>query len=152
MQRIDEKGKVSFMEAFHDYFYGIFGFGGRSTRSGYWWGQVWCLIFVGALYTIFYGCLESSLASGHQSIIAVGSLIVSVGGLLVYIAEYAILARRLRDLGFTTFPVICWIILRWLSAVMFKVAGLFFGILFICVLIIQLTLCCLPTDYFVQKK
>ena len=152
MRRINEKGKVSFEEAFHDYCRGILSYGGRSTRSGYWWGQVVCLIFALALYTIFYGSLESSMASGHQSIIAVGSLVVSVGGLLLYIAEYAILARRLRDIGFQTFPVVVWIILRWMAALMVKLFGMPFGIILLAVLAIQLVLCCLPTDYFARQK
>lgn len=152
MHRINEKGKVSFEEAFHDYYHGILSYGGRSTRSGYWWGQVVGLIFAIALYTIFYGSLESSMASGHQSIIAVGSLIVSVGGVLLYIAEYAILARRLRDIGFKTFPVVIWIFLRWITSVAFKLFGAAFSLIFILVLVVQLILCCLPTDYFVRSK
>ena len=152
MRRINEKGKVSFEEAFHDYCRGILSYGGRSTRAGYWWGQVVCLIFIGALCTIFYGSLESSMASGHQSIIMVGSLIVSVGGMLLYIAEYAILARRLRDIGFQTFPVVVWIILRWMAALMVKLFGSAFGIVLLTVLAVQLVLCCLPTDYFARQK
>lgn len=152
MRRINEQGKVSFEEAFHDYCRGILSYGGRSTRSGYWWGQVVCLIFVLALCTIFYGSLESSMASGHQSIIMVGSLIVSVVSLLLYIAEYAVLARRLRDIGFQTFPVVVWIILRWMAALMVKLFGAQFGVILLAVLAVQLTLCCLPTDYFIRQK
>ena len=104
MRRINEKGKVSFEEAFHDYCRGILSYGGRSTRAGYWWGQVVCLIFALALYTIFYGSLESSVASGHQSIIAVGSLVVSVGGLLLYIVNTPFWLGGCGALVFKLFP------------------------------------------------
>ncbi len=37
MVKIEEKGKVTFGQAFKDYFRGYVDFKGRTTRAGYWW-------------------------------------------------------------------------------------------------------------------
>lgn len=45
MVKIEEKGKVTFGQAFKDYFRGYVDFKGRTTRAGYWWMTLVLSIF-----------------------------------------------------------------------------------------------------------
>lgn len=53
---INEKGKITFKQAWVDFWKGYVDFGGRSTRAGYWWIQL--LIYL--LIVCFASCFWSS--------------------------------------------------------------------------------------------
>lgn len=97
MKKISEKGKVSFGQAFKDFFTGYFDFRGRSTRAGYWWAQ----LAIGIVYILLCIWMLVSFASYRydHSPSALPIIILFVYTLGLIVPSFALSVRRLRDTG-----------------------------------------------------
>lgn len=61
MVKIEEKGKVTFGQAFKDYFRGYVDFKGRTTRAGYWWMTL--VLSILALIFLYCHCRQSRVSN-----------------------------------------------------------------------------------------
>ncbi|KRM53243.1 DUF805 domain-containing protein [Ligilactobacillus araffinosus] len=156
MKKIEEKGRVMFEDAVSDYWHGLFSFGGRSTRSGYWWSvfNYFATIYFLGLATI----LLTFLSFGSALIIVVFGLVGCMIAMLI--GNLAVIFRRLRDVGLKTVPIVILNVLIFVLPIIGVIAthgsalalanvstliGLIVGII-----IFIFTL--LPTDQFVAEK
>lgn len=169
--RIMERGKVSFKQAFHDFFNGILSYGGRTTRAGFW--KVIPIIRVAciALVTVFLVCLFGLVALYPAEKTAILIFMISVGVGLIIIgalvplgfANWAVIIRRLRDvglklktivIGYVSMLIINIIILAIFIISYGYVHGMGWGVLWCVVinLIIQLIFLCLPSGAMATQK
>ena len=97
MKKISEKGKVSFGQAFKDFFTGYFDFRGRSTRAGYWWAQ----LAIGIVYLLLFIWMLVSSASYRYdySPNMAPMFIFFIYTLGIIVPSFALSVRRLRDTG-----------------------------------------------------
>lgn len=93
MPKIEETGYVSFKQAFIDLFKGYFNFSGRTTRSGYWWGQL-------VLYVYAFIVIVGSVMLMDKNFTA-GIITLIVLSLLALIPSISLAVRRYRDAGWT---------------------------------------------------
>lgn len=102
MKKIEEKGRVMFEDAVSDYWHGLFSFGGRSTRSGYWWS-----VF-NYFATIYFLALAAVLLTGLSFGTALMIVVLGLTGCMIamLIGNLAVLFRRLRDVGLKTAPIV----------------------------------------------
>lgn len=136
MRRIEERGEVTFGQAIKDYIQGWVSYGGRSTRAGYWWA------ILGMVLYILVGMLLSFLLMFTVRILGIIFIcFLGISSIFVFIASYALLFRRFRDIGFKTAPIIIWLLCSIFVPFVNGIAGIA-GFVF--------TL--LPTDQFVAEK
>lgn len=109
---INEKGRVTFKQAWVDFWKGYVDFKGRTTRAGYWWMQLLeyllSLIVMTVLLFEFVSLLGAwSASSFHSTLVSFASDIlvwlIFLGGvgLAVLLPSIAVWVRRLRDAGLT---------------------------------------------------
>ncbi len=65
MVKIEEKGKVTFGQAFKDYFRGYVDFKGRTTRAGYWWMTLVLSILALIFYIAIVGKAVSAILAAE---------------------------------------------------------------------------------------
>ena len=65
MVKIEEKGKVTFGQAFKDYFRGYVDFKGRTTRAGYWWMTLVLSILALIFYIVIVGKAVSAILAAE---------------------------------------------------------------------------------------
>ena len=157
MHRIEESGKVKFPQAFKDFWEGMFSFGGRSTRAGYWWGQFSWLLISLILLLVVYVTYEVAFIMSSPALIMMGITITIIGAIVIYIANTAVLFRRLRDVGIKTPALIIWLVLTWLCNGIIpwiRISGwtVFASFISSLMTIIQLIVCCLPPDKITVNK
>ena len=105
--RILERGKVSFKQAFHDYFHGMLSFGGRSTRAGFWKVALIIQVLMMIFWTGFLGYVIIRLYSYPAEEAALLTFMTALGvGMIIFsafvpfgFANWAVMIRRLRDVG-----------------------------------------------------
>ena len=116
MKRIEESGEISFKQAFVDFWRGLFSFGGRSTRTGYWYGIMTASV-------ISYGILGLLIAlngmvrkivgpsGAFMTLFIISVLVYLVVSIIIQIGTWALFFRRMRDVGFKTTPLIIWLVI-----------------------------------------
>lgn len=172
--RIMERGKVSFKQAFHDYFHGMLSFGGRSTRAGFWkvaliiqvlmmifWiGFMCCIIFflMNIIQFIFH---SDEIMPFSTNIVAIGVGMIILSALVPFgFANWAVMIRRLRDVGLKLKTMfIGWglmVVLNIIISIVFSAVsrGMISGTIWnIGIdLIIQIIFLCLPTGAMATQK
>lgn len=117
MKRIEESGEISFKQAFVDFWRGLFSFGGRSTRTGFWYGVLmmslvipWGLLgLLVVLNGIVYGM--TGPAGIFWPVLIISFLVYLVVSIIIQIGTWALFFRRMRDVGFKTTPLIIWLVI-----------------------------------------
>ncbi len=111
MAKIEERpGKVSFLQAWKDFFIGYVDFKGRSTRAGYWWVKIFTQVLaIVALVAILFPIIKVLLLSGdrpseQELMKAVSKMIVPIILLLlvaiaIVVPNITLTVRRMRDVG-----------------------------------------------------
>ena len=112
MRKINEiPGKVSFGQAFKDFFIGYVDFKGRTTRAGYWWITL-ILILLSIVPILFFGYLsiasvvsnpevvnESDVFSSMLGTAIIPLIIMLIVSLALFLPSLAMSVRRYRDAG-----------------------------------------------------
>lgn len=107
MVKIEEKGKVTFGQAFKDYFRGYVDFKGRTTRAGYWWMTLVLSILALIFYIAIVGkAVSAILAAEYFETYDFGNLLpLMLFALVLWLAlllpTWAMCVRRYRDAGMT---------------------------------------------------
>lgn len=107
MVKIEEKGKVTFGQAFKDYFRGYVDFKGRTTRAGYWWMTLVLSILALIFYIVIVGkAVSAILAAEYFETYDFGNLLpLMLFALVLWLAlllpTWAMCVRRYRDAGMT---------------------------------------------------
>lgn len=117
MKRIEESGEISFKQAFVDFWRGLFSFGGRSTRTGFWYGVLmmslvipWGLLgLLVVLNGIVYGM--TGPAGIFWPVLIISFLVYLVVSIIIQIGTWALFFRRMRDVGFKTTPLVIWVVI-----------------------------------------
>lgn len=152
--KIQEQGKVPFLQAFTDFFRGYFDFGGRSTRAGYWWLTPLISIIQAVLLIMptlsFLRYMYTPLPTylwDTQTYTALNVLGISVA-LFLEIPKLALLFRRFRDAGLTTTSNTLIFIFYMTVTIVENTHGdaVFCHFIITLCSLTSLVLCCLPTD------
>lgn len=106
MKRIEESGEISFKQAFVDFWRGLFSFGGRSTRTGFWYGILGLLITLNGMV-----CKIAGPNGAFMTIFIISVLVYLVAFVVIKIGTWALFFRRMRDVGFKTTPLIIWLVI-----------------------------------------
>ena len=112
MVKIEEKGKVTFGQAFKDYFRGYVDFKGRTTRAGYWWMTLVLSILALIFYIVIVGkAVSAILAAEYFETYDFGNLLpLMLFALVLWLAlllpTWAMCVRRYRDAGMTGWGVL----------------------------------------------
>ena len=117
MKRIEESGEISFKQAFVDFWRGLFSFGGRSTRTGFWYGVLMMRLVIlcgllGLLVVlngIVYGM--TGPAGIFWPVLIISFLVYLVVSIIIQIGTWALFFRRMRDVGFKTTPLVIWLVI-----------------------------------------
>lgn len=107
MNRIEQKGKVTFKQAIKDFFGGYFDFKGQTTRAGYWW-VILAFVLLTTITLIlgmffFFSIFVSSSAEALKRLL----IVVSIFILFIIIPSLALNVRRIRDVGLTGWGALC---------------------------------------------
>lgn len=144
-----EKGKVTFKQAFKDFWKGYFDFKGRTTRAGYWWAMLaaYLIILVLAFIVTMCGMLSTKLSG-----LAVAAFIVIfIMSLAMTIPILMVSFRRWRDAGLSNKGVATLFIIE----VLLNVIGIFYddfaNIALSITGIITFIITLLPTDKLTVK-
>lgn len=116
MKRIEESGEISFKQAFVDFWRGLFSFGGRSTRTGFWYGVLTASVIsygiLGLLITLNgMVCKIAGPIGAFMTIFIISVLVYLVAFVVIKIGTWALFFRRMRDVGFKTTPLIIWLVI-----------------------------------------
>lgn len=151
MNKINESGKVTFGQAWKDFWAGYFDFKGTSTRAGFWWGMldyfiinfVWNII--NSLVVSYNNHVLCSIGLDKTMIFI--TLVIRLG---LFIPMLSVLARRLRDTGLKKGIISALIILYILLALATIIIpfAVFIGIILI---IVFAVLGCMPTGKFNKR-
>ena len=117
MKRIEESGEISFKQAFVDFWRGLFSFGGRSTRTGFWYGILMMRLIIPCgllgLLVVLNGMVYGMTgpAGIFWPVLVISFLVYSVVLIVIQIGTWALFFRRMRDVGFKTTPLVIWIVI-----------------------------------------
>ena len=105
--RIEQKGKVTFLQAIKDFFRGYVDFKGRTTRAGYWWVSfVLGIISIVTGIMFFFGLFANNM---NGSIPMLLPFIIFV--FVAFIPNISMSVRRYRDVGLTGWGTLClWLV------------------------------------------
>lgn len=92
---IQEQGKVSFKQAFHDYWYGYVSFQGDTTRLGYWWMFIFNVIVYGVLFANAYILISHDF----KRLGGIFLIIATIYYLITLIPNIAKQTRRFQNMG-----------------------------------------------------
>lgn len=112
MNKINESGKVTFGQAWKDFWKGYVDFKGTSTRAGFWWGALNYFI----IYFI-WNIINVIVDSYNQNILfSIGldktmTVITVAIHLVIIIPLLSVLSRRLRDIGLKEKVIVTLIVL-----------------------------------------
>lgn len=109
---------MSFRAAVRDGFSRYVGFSGRTSRSGYWWWQLF--VVAGLFSTVF---VDSLLLGDHprSGVSSSGSAAQGLFLLIVFVPSVTVLVRRLHDSGLSAW---------WALAFLIPVAGFFIWLIY----------------------
>lgn len=97
MSKIHETGKVTFGQAWKDFWKGYFDFKGVSTRAGFWWSMLSCAIISLGWNAIVRLCNEYvTYGIGLSLIITFITMAINI---VFLIPSLTVLIRRIRDTG-----------------------------------------------------
>ena len=169
--RVMERGKVSFKQAFHDYFHGMLSFGGRSTRAGFWKVALIIQVLMMIFWTGFLGYVIIRLYSYPAEETALLTLMTALGvGMIILgafvpfgFANWAVMIRRLRDVGLKLKTMfIGWGLMAVLNIIILIVFAAGYGFTFGMIwgtiwnvgidLVIQIVFLCLPAGAMATQK
>lgn len=107
MNKINEIGHVSLLNAWRDFFKGYFDFKGITTRASYWWGFLLqtIIMFIGDLFVA--NAYSMSFAAGSEAPIvkimtAIGVVII----VIIILPIIALIVRRFHDVGLKPLSII----------------------------------------------
>lgn len=153
MNKINETGKVTFGQAWKDFWKGYFDFKGITTRAGFWWGALIygiCLFIDDFIKGFIYGFVSSIGMEANTTLILE---IYYVLYTLITIPILAAAARHFRDEGLNNtviaILVICYVILQILIKLK---CGTVFVLIALIFNIAMIVLLCMPTGNFIGKK
>ncbi|MGY3765623.1 DUF805 domain-containing protein [Vagococcus vulneris] len=98
MKKIEETGKVSFGKAIKDFWSGYLDFRGTTTRSGYWWAQ----LFLGIIYIcLFFLMMLSGVLLAFNSAVGIFfvTMLMFLFSIAIIIPSLTLSVRRMRDSG-----------------------------------------------------
>jgi len=98
MKKISEQGKVSFSQAFSDFFKGYADFRGRSTRRGYWFALLGITIIY-IILAIITGASSTNREYYESPINGFMLFVIIVFTVAIIVPSVALSVRRLRDTG-----------------------------------------------------
>lgn len=146
MKIVYEEGKVTFTQAWKDYWKGFFDFNGVSTRAGFWWNTLFYIVIIVAISIINLISLE------HLGTLALAlNVVIKMIKPIMLISILAAISRRLKDTGMCYFVIVpllaiyvaIWYFIR--IFMLFRIIGLIWCIIMAIIL-------CLPTGQFGTRK
>lgn len=148
--KIQEKGKVTFIQAIKDFYKGYIDFGGRSTRGGYWWATLFTFIIT-LLYGIGLIAATASFILSDSSDQILGLVIILGGAILAWIflfPGFPLTCRRMRDAGMTTTAIVVFYILSIAVAMVSSIHedSTFFAFATSVVALVKFVITLLPSD------
>lgn len=117
MKRIEESGKISFKQAFVDFWRGLFSFGGRSTQTGFWYGILMMRLVISGgllgLLVVINGIVYEMVGPNGMfwPVLIISFLVYLIVSVVIQIGTWALFFRRMRDVGFKTTPLVIWIVI-----------------------------------------
>lgn len=117
MKRIEESGKISFKQAFVDFWRGLFSFGGRSTQTGFWYGILMMKLVISGgllgLLVVINGIVYEMVGPNGMfwTVLIISFLVYLIVLVVIQIGTWALFFRRMRDVGFKTNPLVIWTVI-----------------------------------------
>lgn len=151
MNKINESGKITFGQAWKDFWAGYFNFKGTSTRAGFWWGMLDCFII-----SFVWNIINSIVKLYNMHVlysIGLDKTMIFVTGiihLILFIPMLSVLSRRLRDAGLKE-SVITSLIAIYVVLLFTALFISFVSYIGIILIIIFAVLGCMPTGKFSDK-
>ena len=145
------KERVSFIDAFLNYWKKPFNLTSTATISEYWWGQLAMLTGLLAQYTILMGFYQSMIVSGIRVLGTIGTILICILMVWLLLSSLALFVRRMNDVGFKSTPILIWLLLVAVVLV-FNNGNLIWLILNCVVYVIQVVLCIQKSDAFLNAK
>lgn len=150
MNKINESGKVTFGQAWKDFWKGYVDFKGTSTRAGFWWGALIygvCNFIVGFLRGFVRGFIASM---GMIPNVTVINTIYYILLIVITIPILAAAVRHFRDEGLKEGVIVALVIIYIILQVLLNLqpAILWLAFVFNVAMIILL---CMPTGKFNNK-
>lgn len=151
MNKINESGKVTFGQAWKDFWTGYFDFKGTSTRAGFWWGMLDYFIIA-----FVWNIIKSIVNSYNMHVlysIGLDKTIMFITGiiyLVLFIPMLSVLARRFRDAGLKE-SIIFTLIVSYIVLLLVALIVPFATFIGIVLIIIFAILGCMPTGQFSKK-
>lgn len=148
--KIQEKGKVTFIQAIKDFYKGYIDFGGRSTRGGYWWATLFTfiitLLYLVGLIAGIIGIAVNANSTGTMAVTF--EVIIMLLMLICLFPGFPLTCRRMRDAGMTTTAIVVFYII---SAAVSMVSSIhedstFFTFATSIVGLVQFVITLLPSD------
>lgn len=152
MKRIEEFGEISFKQAFVDFWRGLFSFGGRSTRTGFWYGILMMKFVISygllGLLVVLNGMVYKITGPDgiFWPVLMISVLIYLVVSIVIQIGTWALFFRRMRDVGFKTTPLIIWVVIS-----LAKGAVPFLSVLVGIVDLWMIYVVSVPSDHFIKQ-
>lgn len=148
--KIQEKGKVTFIQAIKDFYKGYIDFGGRSTRGGYWWATLFSFIIT-LLYGIGFIAATINFVLNDNGNQILGLVMILGGAILVWIflfPGFPLTCRRMRDAGMTTTAIVVFYILSIAVTIVSSIHedSTFFAFAASIISLVQFVITLLPSD------
>lgn len=150
MNKINESGKVTFGQAWKDFWKGYFDFKGTSTRAGFWWGALIyavCCFMVGFLRGFTRGFMASLGMLPNVTVITTIYYILLIA---ITIPILAAAARHFRDEGLKDGVIIALVIAYIALRVLLVLQPAILWLAFI-FNVVMIVLLCMPTSQFSKK-
>lgn len=147
MNKINESGKVTFGQAWKDFWVGYFDFKGTSTRAGFWWGALIyaiCNFVVGFIKGFIRGFMASMGMVPNTTVIMAIYYVLLV---IVTIPILAAAARHFRDEGLKDGVIIALVIAYVALQILLALQPAILWLAFI-FNVVMIVLLCMPTGKF----
>lgn len=98
MKKIEQQGKVSFVQAVKDFYQGYFDFSGTTTRAGYWW----VILAIAIIYFVLGILTSFTMSTGYYGEPTPNGfmiLLFVLFSLSLVVPALALSVRRFRDTG-----------------------------------------------------
>lgn len=149
MNKVHESGKVTFGQAWKDFWKGYLDFKGISTRAGFWWSILFYIIALILIIPIRKAVFIVMYAFGD---ITDMTFVYYLFLIPISIPVLAVLARRFRDIGLNNIFIGVLIALCLILQVLIRIySSKVIEVIVIINDIIAIILLCLPTNFFKRK-
>lgn len=112
MNKVNESGKVTFGQAWKDFWIGYVDFKGTSTRAGFWWGALnyFIIYFIWNIVNVIVDSYNQNIlfSIGLDKTMTVITVAIH---LIIIIPFLSVLSRRLRDIGLKEKVIVTLIVL-----------------------------------------